>query len=235
MTHNELVDIGVDALGNKIPPIVFGWNQLPQRHQEGYALGSYFAAPITSYSDANGDGFLSPSEVVVDVDTVAFLGNPFPKREFTASTKVGFRDWLTVSAMLDHQGGRQLFNYTEASRCDLGTDNCADLYDPNAPLDRQAAIVALRAYGSAAGFVENADFTKLREVTVTLAVPRRYANMVGFNGLNLTLAGRNLKTWTKYSGLDPELNASGGTNFTTAELGTLPPNRVFVIRFDANF
>jgi hypothetical protein len=59
--------------------------------------------------------------------------------------------------------------------------------------------------------------------------------MVGFNGLNLTLAGRNLKTWTKYSGLDPELNASGGTNFTTAELGTLPPNRVFTIRFDANF
>ena len=244
--HNELVDIGVDALGNKIPPIVFGWNQLPQRHQEGYALGSYFALPIVGYADADGNGFLSPAEVEIydfDPDSAAsdtvvarqFLGNPFPKRELSFSTKVSFRDWLTVSALLDHQGGRKLFNYTEASRCDLGTDNCAALYDPNAPLDKQAAIVALRAYGSAAGFVEDADFTKLREVTVTLAVPRRYANMVGFSGLNLTLAGRNLKTWTKYTGLDPELNSSGGTNFTTAELGTLPANRIFVIRFDANF
>jgi TonB-linked SusC/RagA family outer membrane protein len=234
-THNELVDIGVDALGNKIPPIVFGWNQLPQRHQEGYALGSYFAAPIVSFNDADGNGLLKTSEVVVDSDTVMFLGNPFPKREIAFSTKLGFRGWLTMSALLDHQGGRKLFNYTEASRCDLGTDNCAALYDPNTPLDKQAAIVALRAYGSAAGFVEDADFTKLREVTVTLAIPRRYANMVGFTGLNLTLAGRNLKTWTNYTGLDPELNSSGGTNFTTAELGTLPANRIFVIRFDANF
>jgi hypothetical protein len=235
MTHNELVDIGVDALGNKIPPIVFGWNQLPQRHQEGYALGSYFAAPITSFNDANGDGLLSPDEVVVATDTVQFLGNPFPKRELTASTNVSFRDWITVSALLDHQGGRQLFNYTDAIRCDLGTDNCAALYDPNTPLAQQAAIVALREYGSAAGFVENADFTKLREVTVTFNLPRRYASMAGFHNLGITLAGRNLKTWTKYTGLDPEVNASGQTNFTSAELGTLPPNRVFTIRFDANF
>lgn len=233
--HNELVDIGVDAQGNKIPPIVFGWNQLPQRHQEGYALGSYFTAPITSFADANGDGLLSPSEVVVATDTVEFLGNPFPKRELTASTGITFRDWLTVNALIDHQGGRQLFNYTQADRCDLTVSNCEELYDPNTPLDRQAAIVALRSYGSAAGFVENADFTKLREVSVRLGVPSRYARMAGFNGLAITLAGRNLKTWTKYSGLDPELNSSGGTNFTTAELGTLPANRVFTIRFDANF
>jgi TonB-linked SusC/RagA family outer membrane protein len=233
--HNELVDIGVDAQGNKIPPIILGWNQLPQRHQEGYALGSYFAAPITSFNDANGDGLLSPDEVVVATDTVQFLGNPFPKRELTASTNVSFRDWITVSALLDHQGGRQLFNYTDAIRCDLGTDNCAALYDPNTPLAQQAAIVALREYGSAAGFVENADFTKLREVTVTFNLPRRYASMAGFHNLGITLAGRNLKTWTKYTGLDPEVNASGQTNFTSAELGTLPPNRVFTIRFDANF
>ena len=29
--------------------------------------------------------------------------------------------------------------------------------------------------------------------------------------------------------------SSGQTNFTTAELGTLPANRIFVIRFDARF
>ena len=233
--HNELVDIGVDALGNKIPPIVFGWNQLHQRHQEGYALGSYFSAPIVSYNDADGNGFLKPSEVVVATDTVAYLGNPFPKREITAGTNVKFRDWITVSALLDHQGGRQLFNYTEADRCNVSTSNCEALYDPNTPLEKQAAIVALRSYGSASGFIEDASFTKLREVSVNLTLPTRYANMAGLNGLGITLAGRNLHTWTKYTGLDPEVNASGQTNFTSAELGTLPPNRVFTIRFDAKF
>jgi len=113
--------------------------------------------------------------------------------------------------------------------------NCAELYDKNTPLETQAAIVALRNYNTAAGFVENADFTKLREVSVTVGLPQRFAAKVRTKELSLTLAGRNLKTWTKYTGLDPELNSSGQTNFTTAELGTLPANRIFVIRFDAHF
>jgi hypothetical protein len=234
-TKNELVEIGVDAQGKPIPPIIFGWDQLPQRHQEGYPLGSYFTSPIVSYADKNGDGLLSPSEVQVDQDTVKFLGNPFPKRELTASTNLTFRRWFRVSALLDHQGGRQLFNFTHASRCSVTISNCAELYDPKTPLATQAAIVALRNYNSAAGFVENGDFTKLREVSVSFFVPQRFAARVGTKDLSLTVAGRNLKTWTNYSGLDPELNSSGQTNFTTAELGTLPANRIFVIRFDARF
>ena len=233
--QNKLVDIGVDAQGNKIKPIIFGWDQLPQRHQEGYALGSYFTMPIVSYADANGDRLLSPSEVVVNRDTVEFLGIPFPKRQLSVNTNFTLREWLKVTALLDHAGGHQLFNYTHANRCSVTVSNCAELYDPATSLERQAALVALRNYGSAAGFVEDADFTKLREVSITFGLPQRFARRVRTQALNVTLAGRNLKTWTKYTGLDPEVNASGQTNFTTAELGTLPPNRILVIRFDANF
>ena len=32
--------------------------------------------------------------------------------------------------------------------------------------------------------------------------------------MSLTFAGRNLGTWTKYKGLDPEINENGGLNFT---------------------
>jgi len=113
--------------------------------------------------------------------------------------------------------------------------NCAQLYNPNTPLETQAAIVALRSYNSAAGFVEDADFTKLREVSVTFGLPQRFARQLRTKELSLTLAGRNLKTWTNYTGLDPEVNSSGQTNFTTAELHTLPANRIFTIRFDAHF
>jgi hypothetical protein len=137
--------------------------------------------------------------------------------------------------MLDHQGGRKLFNYTHATRCNVTVSNCAELYDKNTPLETQAAIVALRNYNTAAGFVEDGDFTKLREVSLTLNLPQRFARQLRSKEVSLTLAGRNLKTWTNYTGLDPELNSSGQTNFTTAELGTLPANRLFVIRFDAHF
>jgi hypothetical protein len=234
-THNELIDIGRDAQGNKIKPIIFGFDEMPQRHQEGFPLGSYFTFPIDSFADLNKDGLLSPSEVFVNRDTVKFLGNPFPKRELSTVTDLSFRNWVKVHALLDYSGGHQLFNYTHANRCSVTVSNCADLYDRNTSLDQQAAIVAYRNFGSTAGFVENADFVKLREVAVTLGLPRRFAARMRANSVSLTLAGRNLKTWTDYTGLDPEVNSQGQANFTTVELGTLPPNRLFMIRFDANF
>ena len=33
--------------------------------------------------------------------------------------------------------------------------------------------------------------------------------MVGLSSINLRIAGRNLHTWTKYTGIDPETNLAG--------------------------
>jgi hypothetical protein len=66
-------------------------------------------------------------------------------------------------------------------------------------------------------------------------VPNRYTSRLAAQGLSITFAGRNLATWTKYTGLDPELNYAGQANFTTADFTTVPPNRLFQIRVDANF
>jgi hypothetical protein len=169
-------------------------------------------------------------------DTVVYLGNPFPKRELSFHTDVRLWKVASVSALFDYRGGQQLLNQTKAWRCstaDVG--NCAELYDPSTPLAEQAAIVARSSYGSYAGFIENADFVKLREVAVTFGLPQAFANRLNVKGAGITLAGRNLHTWTKYTGLDPEINYSGGSNFVTSEFGSVPPNRLFQLRLDANF
>lgn len=232
---NRVVDLGVDARGEPNPDIVFGVGST-QRHREGYALGSYFHFPIIGYADANGDGFLDPSEVQVRTDTVVYLGNPMPKREISFGTDVTFRDWVRVAALVDYKGGQELLNASRAWRCDPSGDaNCETLYAGNASLEDQAAIIA-RAYHTAyTGFIEDADFVKLREISVTFMLPQTMAARFGTKGLSLTLAGRNLKTWTDYSGMDPEINYAGQANFTTAEFYTLPPNRYFTMRIDANF
>lgn len=232
---NELVDLGTDARGEPIPDIVFGLGST-QRHKEGYPLGSYFHYPI-SYNDANGDGLLSPSEVQVRTDTVVYLGSPMPKREMNLTTDIQIRDWVRVGALIDYKGGHKLLNGLRAWRCATNRDfNCEALYDENTPLDQQAASVAQSVYSNTyTGFVEDADFVKLRELSVTFMVPRDFTSQFGLKGLSLTLAGRNLKTWTDYSGLDPELNYAGQSNFTAAEFYTLPPSRYFTVRFDANF
>jgi len=51
----------------------------------------------------------------------------------------------------------------------------------------------------------------------------------------LTLAGRNLHTWTNYTGLDPEVNAGAQSNFTTTDFLTQPQIRYFTARLSLSF
>jgi len=81
--------------------------------------------------------------------------------------------------------------------------------------------------------MEDATFVKWRELSVRLGVPEAMGNRVRLlRGAAITFSGRNLKTWTDYTGLDPEINEGGGNAFTQAEFNTQPPVRTFSLRLD---
>lgn len=233
-TENELTDIGIDAsTGEPIPPIIFGLGGDSQRFQQGFPLGAFFQRPI-SFEDANNDGVIQVDEVEVG-DTAQFLGNPFPTREASFNTDITLFDVVKLSGLLDYRGGFSNFNSTEEFRCGAFFI-CEALFNADVPLEQQAATVGTAFFGTAAGFIEEADFVKLREVSLTFSAPDSFAERFGGSGLSLTLAGRNLATWTDYSGLDPEINFAGSaSNFTTAEFLTQPPVRFYTARVDVNF
>lgn len=224
-------DNEVTSLGG-VPPIVFGLLGNTQEHREGFAPGSYFHPEILGFEDANGDGLIGPDEV--QVGEREFLGEPNPTREFQISTDLRLWNRLTVTGLLHHAGGHQLFNGTRWDRC-ANTLVCREAFDPDAPLATQAAIMAWSTAESAAGFIEDGDFWKLREVSLTYDAPSEWASAVGGQSLRVTLAGRNLATWSDYEGLDPELNGAGQAEFNTFDLYTLPPMRTFALRFDVSF
>ena len=85
------------------------------------------------------------------------------------------------------------------------------------------------------GRPQDAGFVKLREASLTMTAPAPWARRLGASMLRLTLAGRNLATWTKYKGLDPELNEAGQNNFTTADFLTQPPVRYWIGRVNVAF
>ena len=103
------------------------------------------------------------------------------------------------------------------------------------PLWDQARAVADYAYGTVAGYIEDASFTKLREVALVLRAPNDWAGRFGVSGLSLTLAGRNLATWTDYTGLDPEVTFAGASNFNQAEFLSQPAVRYYTARVNVNF
>jgi hypothetical protein len=57
--------------------------------------------------------------------------------------------------------------------------------------------------------VEDGTFVKLRELSASYTVDWAPLRRVFSQGIDLTVAGRNLFVWTDYSGYDPEVNVFG--------------------------
>jgi TonB-dependent starch-binding outer membrane protein SusC len=220
----------VRALGKGIAPIIFGLGGATQRIQVGYAPGAYFQRPYT-FSDANKDGLIGANEVQLGT-AATFQGQPFPDHGGTLSGTLTLYERFHLYGLVDGRFGNKLFNSTEQFRC--GLNNCRGRNDPKAPLAEQAAAVA-NILGTQAGYMQDADFIKLRELSLTYDAPARWSSFVGAASLSFTVAGRNLATWTKYKGLDPELNEAGQNNFTTADFLTQPPVRYLIGRVNVTF
>ena len=225
--NNKLLSLGFLPTGDPVPPIVVSTQQ---QHRVGVPLGSYFQRSYT-FTDANNDGIIARSEITLS-DTSVYLGNPLPTRQFGITPTLTVFKLLRISAFFDHKGGYKLFDNTRRFRCTFL--NCQEAYDKTTPLADQAAAIAASALGTDAGYIEDATFTKLRELTFTLRAPERMVRAFG-RAMELSITGRNLKTWTDYKGFDPEINSTPGANFTTSDFLTLPPTRNWTARVTVNF
>ena len=73
---------------------------------------------------------------------------------------------------------------------------------------------------------------KLREVSVGYTFDQPWvARSLGMSSVELRVAGRNLKTWTKYTGLDPETTV-GGAIVARRWNGLLQPAAHPIVRGD---
>jgi TonB-dependent starch-binding outer membrane protein SusC len=224
--NNKLLKLGLPA------PIFFdaAINDNTQQFSAGHALGTYYAVPYT-YKDLNHDGILEPNELTLGSKQV-FLGGPNPKGEWTLAPQFTLFGLIKVSSTFDRRYGSRTLNFTEEFRC-FASFLCSAQFNQHATLQQQAAYLGALD-GTDFGYIENTAFWKWRELAVTLMVPRQWIRRTPFSDLNIQLAERNVATWTKYTGFDPEINfISTGSNFTTSDFLTQPPVRYLTIRVNA--
>jgi len=207
-----------------------------------------------------GKRIINPNEfaepVVVD-DTIIGPVNPTRLIGLSSSLRIGQR--LVVDALLEHQGGHYLPNYTGYQNGRRGV--WYPCYDIQAKLIAQkngdaSAVSDVRAIDRAKCrlngigghepdfWIEKADFWKLRTVAITYELPQSIVSRFASRA-SVTLAGTNLAIWTDYTGLDPEVEdfrdrAEGGifdgsTDYGRREYYTLPSPRTYLLSFRVTF
>jgi outer membrane receptor protein involved in Fe transport len=197
-------------------------------------LAAIRAIPVISIRDLDNDGLLDNAcfegsgDCEVTISRAVEFRPPFPPRSASLATSVGIGA-VTFSVLLDHRSGHSLYNQTLAARCLYIDVGCQAVYDPTTPLRDQAeAILA----GEPAAFVEDASYTKLREISLRFASPAPWARALGASRLDVSLAARNLATWTDYRGLDPESTSGPWIPLAYVDDAAMPLPRRFLIRVD---
>jgi TonB-dependent starch-binding outer membrane protein SusC len=196
--------------------------------KQGSELGLfYMQAPVTSLNQLKADktpyipqaqqgDFELVNGIVVnkttkqalltDANDQKVVGSAYPN--FTASFINSFTIYrnLVISAQLDWYQGNKIYNNV---RQWLYRDRLSSDYDKSITVNGQPGAY-VNFYNSLynsvqplSWFVEDGSFLRLRDVSVTYDL-NSHLQLKWLKQLSLTLAGRNLFTITKYSGLDPE-------------------------------
>jgi hypothetical protein len=157
------------------------------------------------------------------------LGNTLPDFNFSISSNL---DWggFSFYGLLDSSIGFDVYNLT---RQWAYRDLRASVQDQSgkAPEDMKPALYHQVLYNVAAvseEFVEDGSFMKLRELSAKYTIGQEGLfgiQIPGANRVTLGLVGRNLITFTDYSGFDPETGFSGG------EAGSAVINRFDAYRY----
>lgn len=79
-------------------------------------------------------------------------------------------------------------------------------------------------------FIENASFVRLKGITLSYSLSQNALNTIGgvLKGVRVYVTGRNLLTWTKYRGWDPEVNSN-------LALGRYPNSKQFAAGIEITF
>ncbi|MFD2934259.1 TonB-dependent receptor [Spirosoma flavum] len=192
----------------------------------GSTAGVYYQAAATGagdlkFQDLNGDGKITTADKT-------FIGNPWPKMTYGITLNMAWKG-LDFSALFQGITGVDVFNgnkyYTPIFVGDYNTTR--EIFNTSYFNGNGLTNLPRVGYTDASGnyvrdpnanytrisdyAVESGAFLKLRNVQVGYTLPASLMKQWKMSGIRVYVQGQNLLTFTKYSGLDPEVLGRNGT------------------------
>jgi TonB-linked SusC/RagA family outer membrane protein len=211
--ENEVLDLG-------LPGLQFVQAGGLVQHRVGYPVGSWFERRVVDARFQPNGTLIAGSEICDDGQggrvacaqaPFVFLGRPTPRTEGGVSSSLTLFNTVRVYGLVDFKNGYSKMDGNLRVRCVLFR-RCHENWYPEQYLDDPAWLAQTQRGGAFVnGLINDASFTRFRELSASVTIPPRWVGAVGATNATLMLAGRNLYTWTGYTGLEPEASFIGGS------------------------
>jgi TonB-linked SusC/RagA family outer membrane protein len=226
----------IKSLGG-LPSVIVNAGQF---NKVGYPIGGIFTKRVVSADRDATTGFATnvlcdggpgAAPVACAQAPFVFIGTPTPKAVGSFGNSVTIGNRLRLYGLFDFKRGHRVANSIEQLRCTgaVGAGLCRANYFPleYSPVYLAETVGNAASQGILDQYYQDGSFVKLREVSATWTLPERWIPRA--TRTTLTLAARDLLTWTNYRGPDPEVNVNNpATSSSTADQAVTPPFRRFI-------
>ncbi|NEW84090.1 MAG: TonB-dependent receptor [Mariniphaga sp.] len=161
------------------------------------------------YRDLNGDGLIT-----LDKDRT-FIGDPHPKFTGGLNIDIGYANF-DLNVFFYGSYGNDMINYVsrwiDYGQFVGGLSRDA-LYNTWTPTNTGARLPMLdgasRSQEASTAFIEDGSYLRMKTLRLGYTLPQSVLDKVKMKSMRVYLQATNLLTFTKYKGLDPELDSSG--------------------------
>lgn len=197
---------------------------------ESIAGGEKFK-DISGFDD-EGDQDYMPDGRISSADR-DIIGNPHPDFIWGLNNTLSYGNF-DLNLFFQGSQGNDLYSFSLLELNLMAGQNNAttvalDRWTPT-NTDTDVPIAKPRARVSSSRWVYDGSYIRLKNISLGYNVPQTIINRAGFSSLRLTVSAQNLITFTKYDGLDPEVNyrSTGATDSNRnlgLDYGSYPTNK----------
>ncbi|MCE6991437.1 TonB-dependent receptor [Dyadobacter sp. CY323] len=203
--------------------------------REGEPLGAFYLYKDAglnetgqlSYEDVNGDGLYT------DKDDRYLAGSPYPDFIYGLTLDFRYKNWA-LNALLQGSQGNKVFNLSEMRNYSYsqGMNVARKVYyeswregqdNSNANYPKIERAGTLR-YSDR--FLENGSYLRLKNISLAYHIPIPQS-LTWIRSASVFVSAQNYLTFTKYTGLDPEVSSKGGDINGAIDHFTYPNSKTF--------
>ena len=195
------------------------------------------------YKDSNGDG-------VINEDDREIVGSPIPKLTYGFTGNLKFKSFdlslffqgaygnkLYNQISTDTEGFYRAFNVTERIATGSWSGEGSTNEFPRLTWESASSTNNKRP---STRFLESGSYLRLKNAQLGYSFSPKMLEKLKMSNLRIYVSGQNLLTFTKYTGLDPEIytssNAQGdGVRAVGIDWGTYPSARIYTLGLNVNF
>lgn len=216
--------------------VIYNLDGKPLKKYNSYSR-HYFEAGDVNYVDQNNDG------VIDDLDIV-YLGDSNPDLFGGMSHRITYKNW-SASVFFNYMVGNDILNWTKyggellKNPTNYTTSVMKRWREPGDITEIPRAVNgSITSYNNELGgdrYVEDGSYIRLQSVALSYIVPKNVLNNIFIKNASITFSAYNLYTWTKYTGVDPEVSYAGAAFKVGVDKSQTPKQSSYTLNLKLSF